>query len=182
MAWCIWCVPQGKGGEFLRVCHAILDHQIWQHNHERGNDETRRRKPLARQTDHKHFGSQLAKPFGNAPSSLPRSMNGKPLYIGNWLAVNLHDLTVYNFVFFWPHEEEQWKVGSELQPLAVNPKSKIGLEYPSLPSCDSQSQPSVNGVNILGPDDFDLNILKPEDCDDSPHFSSNLLHCLEAED
>ena len=104
---------------------------------------------------------------GFATSLLPRSVKSKPLYTGNWLAVNMNDTTVYNLVFFWPPQPEQWKVGSELHP-PVNPIYKIGIEYPPCP----QSHPPVNGVNVLGQDDFDLNILKPHDTSQSPHWKS----------
>ena len=102
------------------------------------------------------------------PASHPRS---KPLYTGNWLAINMNDHTVYNLVFFWPRKTEQWKVGSELQP-PVYPKSKIGLEYPSLPNWQGESHPPVSGVVVLGQDEFDLNILEPGDPNSSPHWNS----------
>ena len=93
----------------------------------------------------------------------------KPLYVGNWLGVVMNDHTCYSFAFFWPKENPQWIVGSELQP-PVNPLAKTGIEYPSLRNWDKTSP--VVGVNVLGQDDFDLNILEPNDPSSSPHWTS----------
>lgn len=107
-----------------------------------------------------------------SPRSLVSAAAAKPLYTGNWLVVHMNDGTVYNLVFFWPQQKEQWIVGSELQP-PVNPLGKIGLEYPPLPSSwGGQNCPPTNGVNILGQDDFDLNILNPSNPYDSPNWKS----------
>lgn len=102
---------------------------------------------------------------------ISKSVDSKPLYTGNWLAVNMNDRTVYNMVFFWPKEKEQWKVGTELTP-AVDPIYKIGLEYPSLANWDGRSHPPAQGVYILEQGDFDLNILEPKNPNQSPHWKS----------
>ena len=91
------------------------------------------------------------------------------LYTGNWLGVVMDDKTVYVLVFYWPKKQHQWIVGSELHP-PVNPTSKMGLEYPPLPSWDHQSP--VQGVNVLDSSEFDLNILVPLDPSESPHWTS----------
>lgn len=92
------------------------------------------------------------------------------LYTGNWLGVVMEDKSVYVLVFYWPQKQDQWIVGSELQP-PVNPTGKMGLEYPPLSNWDKQSP--VQGVNLLNSSDFDLNILHPQpDPSKSPHWTS----------
>ena len=91
----------------------------------------------------------------------------KPMYTGNWLAVAMDDQTRYSFAFFWPERHPQWIVGSELK---VDPIHKIGLEYPALHSWDKSTP--IQGVNVLGETEFDLNILNPHDPSNSPHWTS----------
>lgn len=93
----------------------------------------------------------------------------KSLYIGNWLAVTMNDQTNYMFAFIWPPKKDQWIVGTKINP-PVYPTRKIGIEYPALPSWDEQSP--VQGVNVLESTNFDLNILKPDDPSESPHWNS----------
>lgn len=93
----------------------------------------------------------------------------KPLYIGNWLAVNMNDGTIYSFSFFWKPQQVQWIVGSELDP-PVPPVGKIGIEYPALKTWNGSSP--VQGVHVLEATEFDLNILKPKDPQASPHWKS----------
>ena len=100
----------------------------------------------------------------------PNQMQLRPLYTGNWLAVNMNDGTVYNFSFFWKPQRNQWIVGSELDP-PVPPVNKIGIEYPALKTWNGSSP--VQGAHILESTEFDLNILKPKDPQESPHWKSN---------
>ena len=95
-----------------------------------------------------------------------------PLYIGNWLAVVMEDgiRTAYNLVFFWPKENEQWKVATKFTP-TIPPQGKIGLEYPPLKSWDKLTP--VQGVNVLKSDEFDLNLLDPGDTENTPHWTSH---------
>ena len=88
------------------------------------------------------------------------STASKPLYTGNWLAVAMDDQTRYSFSFFWPERNPQWIVGSELKP-PVDPRHKVGLEYPALHSWDKSTP--IQGVNVLAETEFDLNILHPHD-------------------
>ena len=97
----------------------------------------------------------------------------QPLYTGNWLAVNIKKVW-YMFAFFWPEKSQQWIVGTKLNP-PVYPKSKIGLEYPALTHWDGYSP--FQGVNVLPQDDFDLNILDPNNPTLSPHWTSKAGHC-----
>ena len=101
------------------------------------------------------------------------------LYTGNWLGVVMDDKTVYVLVFHWPKKlklpqwpkkQHQWIVGSELHP-PVDPTSKMGLEYPSLPTWDFQSP--VQGVNVLDSSEFDLNIKDPQHPSKSPSWTSH---------
>lgn len=103
----------------------------------------------------------------------------KPLYIGNWLAVNMNDGTVYGFSFFWSRQLVQWIVGSELDP-PVPPVGKIGIEYPALKTWNGSSP--VQGAHVLEATEFDLNILKPKDPSlEIQDFWQYLLHSMATE-
>lgn len=98
--------------------------------------------------------------------------DNKSLYIGNWLAVTI-DQTQYMIAFFWDQQTPQWKVGRKLDP-PVNPNCTIGLEYLPLTAWDGKSP--FQGINVLKSDEFDLNILNPDDPDNSPHWVSPTSH------
>jgi len=112
--------------------------------------------------------SQCDKSREQHVKSLLAAHASSPLYIGNWVAVVMNK-TVYVLVFFWPKKQDQWIVGSELDP-PVRPTSKMGLEYP--PLSDWKHQSPVQGVNVLDSSEFDLNILDPQDPTESPHWTS----------
>ncbi len=94
----------------------------------------------------------------------------KPLYIGVWIAITMNDQTSYTIQFVWSKREEkgtQWISGTEV---GYPPLAKTGLEYFSLQNWDGQSP--VDGVDVLGSSEFDLNILTPSDTEKSPHWQS----------
>lgn len=95
----------------------------------------------------------------------------KPLYIGVWLAITMNDKTSYTIQFLWPKIEEagrQWIVGKDV---GHPPTMQTALEYPALFDWDGKTP--VQGVNVLKKQEFDLNILKPNDPDNSPHWKSH---------
>ena len=94
----------------------------------------------------------------------------KPLYIGVWLAITMNDKTSYTIQFIWPKIEEtgmQWIVGTDV---GKPPTMQTALEYPALLDWDGTSP--VQGVHVLGKEEFDLNILNPKDPQNSPHWKN----------
>ena len=94
----------------------------------------------------------------------------KPLYTGVWLAITMNDKTSYTIQFLWPKIEEagrQWIVGKDV---GYPPTMQTALEYPALLDWDGKTP--VQGVNVLEEQEFDLNILTPNDPDNSPHWKS----------
>ena len=94
----------------------------------------------------------------------------KPLYTGVWLAVTMNDKTSYTIQFLWPKIEEagrQWIVGKDV---GYPPTMQTALEYPALLDWDGKTP--VQGVNVLKEQEFDLNILTPNDPGNSPHWKS----------
>ncbi len=67
---------------------------------------------------------------------------------------------IYMLAFIWPKAKEgqkQWISGTEV---GVDPTHKIRFQYPGLKRWDGDS-PSLQGINVLADEDFDLNILTP---------------------
>ena len=91
----------------------------------------------------------------------------KPLYTGVWLAITMNDKTSYTIQFLWPKIEKagrQWIVGKDV---GYPPTMQTALEYPAW-----DGNTPVQGVNVLEEQEFDLNILTPNDPDNSPHWKS----------
>ena len=131
---------------------------------------------LDRQTlgPHGLFGRQkLPSLFSVAKSRLSRIARSlhppKEMYTGDWLAIVMNDGTAYMLAFFWPPKDDQWIVGSALNP-PVPPLGKLGLKYP--PLADWNTISPVQGIHVLDEKDFDLNILNPEDPSNSLHWTS----------
>ncbi len=93
----------------------------------------------------------------------------KPIYIGNWLAITMNDGTSYTISFYWKKKENQWISGTAV---GYPPVNQTALEYPVVKNWSKSSTP-IHGSNILGQDDFDLNILLPSDPKLSPHWTSS---------
>ena len=103
-------------------------------------------------------------------SRIARSLNpSKELYTGTWMPIVMNDGTAYILAFFWPPKDDQWIVGSALNP-PVPPLGKLGLKYP--PLADWNTISPVQGIHVLDEKDFDLNILNPEDPSNSLHWTS----------
>lgn len=97
---------------------------------------------------------------------------GQQLYIGNWLTIVMNNKTVYVMAFFWPEKKDQWIVGSKLNP-PHPPLAKTGLKFPySSEWINWKDIPPMQGVFVLDPDEFDLNIFDPNNPSDSPHWKS----------
>ena len=100
-----------------------------------------------------------------APTDEAKAEKSNPLYTGNWFAITMKDGTQYVMAFFWPKKQNQWIIGSQLNP-PVYPLSKMCLEYPNLEGWHKSS--AVVGVKVLESSEFELNILTPQDPRSSP--------------
>ena len=97
---------------------------------------------------------------------------GQQLYTGNCLAIVMNNKTVYVMAFFWPEKKDQWIVGSKLNP-PHPPLAKTGLKFLySSEWINWKDIPPMQGVFVLDPDEFDLNIFDPNNPSDSPHWKS----------